>query len=156
MTSLIGTPLGERAWREHREQARLLRRSYLRFCAGAGLVSGVSAALSVFLVGAEWLQGEGFPLALPFFVATLVLLGPVWKRRTVATVAPFMSRPRHTLPRWTFTVLFPVVLLLGVFVPWSPAWSIAAGAVCALPLWYGALTEFRRPLPAYPAVWSRA
>ncbi|MEU3141530.1 hypothetical protein [Nocardiopsis alba] len=156
MEALIGTPLGEQAWREHREIALRLRRSYLLFCLGTGAFSGGAAAVAVALLGLVWQQGEGFPLAVLPFIMTPLILGPMWKRRTAGTVAPFLGRPRHVWPRWAFTLIFPIVLVLGVFVPWSPAWSIMSGVLCALPYCLSAVLEARHPLSPYPAVWSRA
>ncbi|MFE3456487.1 hypothetical protein ACFXKD_03005 [Nocardiopsis aegyptia] len=155
MEGLIGTPLGERAWREHWTVVVRLRRAYALFCSGMGLFAGGAAAVSVTLLGLVWQQEGEFPLTVLPFVFTPVILGGVWKRRTAATVAPFLGRRRHVWPRWLFSLVFPVVMLLGVFVPWSPVWPVVAAAVCGAPWWYSAAAELRAPVPAYPAAWAR-
>ncbi|WP_017557275.1 hypothetical protein [Nocardiopsis baichengensis] len=153
MEALIGTPLGEQAWREHWAVVARLRRSYVLFCLGLGLFSGGAAAVTVTLLGLVWQKGEGFPFTVLPFVLTPVVLGPVWKRRTALTVAPFLGQRRHVWPRWLFSLVFPVVLILGVFVPWSPAWTVVAALLCAGPWWLSAGLEIRRPLPDYPEAW---
>ncbi|GAA1452243.1 hypothetical protein [Nocardiopsis tropica] len=156
MEALIGTPLAEQAWKEHWALVLRLRRSYVLFCLGTGLFAAGAAAVSVTLLGPVWEQGQGFPLSVLPFVFTPVILGPVWKRRTAGTVAPFLGQRRHVWPRWLFGLVFPVVLILGVFVPWSPTWTVVAGVLCAAPWWLSAALEQRRPVPSYPAAWLNA
>ncbi|WP_040726413.1 hypothetical protein [Nocardiopsis chromatogenes] len=156
MEALIGTPLGERAWREHWGLVARLRRSYVLFCLGLGLFSGGAAAVAVTLLGLVWQAGDGFPFSVLPFVLTPVVLGPMWKRRTAVTVAPFLGQRRHVWPRWLFSLVFPVVLILGVFVPWSPVWTAVSGLLCAAPWWLSAVLEARRPVPAYPEAWRTA
>ncbi|WP_159943585.1 MULTISPECIES: hypothetical protein [unclassified Nocardiopsis] len=156
MDSLLGTPLGERAWKEHWAVVLHLRRSYAGFCALFGLFSAGAAGVVVALLGLEWQQNGNFPLTVLPFVLTPVVLGGMWKRKTAVTVAPFLGQRRHVWCRWLFSLLFPVVLILGVFVPWSPAWTAVAALLCAAPWWLSAVLELRRPAPPYPAAWSAA
>ncbi|MDA2810126.1 hypothetical protein O4J56_05700 [Nocardiopsis sp. RSe5-2] len=156
METLIGTPLGEQAWNEHWGLVARLRRKYVLFCLGLGLFSAGAAAIAVTQLGLVWQAGDGFPFAVLPFVLAPVILGPVWKRQTAATVAPFLGQRRHVWPRWLFSLVYPVVLILGVFVPWSLASTVVAAVLCAAPWWLSAGLEARRPMPSYPEAWRTA
>jgi hypothetical protein len=149
MSLLLGTPLGEEAWREHFEIVAALRRVYVRSTFWHGLFLGAITAINVPLLGPAWYD---------YLLTAIMLFGGLWSAREWgrfirSTVSPFGLPPRHNLPRVSFVLVYVGTLIADRVWQLETTRGIGCGIAVMLSWWLSGLLELRRRIPEFPPQW---
>jgi hypothetical protein len=119
----------------------------------AGVVVGTGAGLLAATVATTPTR---HPVAVGLAYLSALVIGRFWGRLLTATVAPLLLRNGQRTARVGYVAVQTTVFAVSAAVPYgSTTWGVVAALLVAAPWWISAVVESRRPVPAYPAEWTR-
>lgn len=149
----LGTAQGPQRWQRFWATVRAGRRLYAGVCVPAGVVVGTGAGL---LAATLATAPTRHPVAVGLAYLSALVIGWFWGRLLTATVAPLLLRNGQRTARVGYVAVQTTVFAVSAAVPYgSTAWGMVAALLVAAPWWISAVVESRRPVPAYPAEWTR-